>query len=70
MDDEEDLMDEQDLDDDMVIDQTVELVEGYPDWRRVERDGVTYWCNVATMESRWEPPGPGDESHAGDDRGS
>ncbi|KAJ3045784.1 cytochrome c oxidase subunit 1 [Rhizophlyctis rosea] len=61
LDEEDDLLDEQDMEEEMTIDQQVDLVEGYPDWRKVERDGVVYWCNVVTMESRWEPPGPGEE---------
>lgn len=40
--------------------ETVELglVEGYPDWRRVDcDDGVPYYFNVVTSETQWEAPG-------------
>lgn len=69
LDEDEDMLDDQDMEEEMMLDQQVELVEGYPDWRKVDRDGVVYWCNVVTMESRWEPPGPGDEVSVGENGG-
>ncbi|KAJ3288135.1 cytochrome c oxidase subunit 1 [Borealophlyctis nickersoniae] len=38
-------------------DPQLEVVEGFPDWRKVDRgDGVVYYCNLVTSESRWTPP--------------
>lgn len=65
LDEDDDGVDDQDMEDEMVIEQQIEFVEGFPEWRKVERDGVVYWCNVVTMESQWDPPGPGDESSQG-----
>lgn len=35
----------------------IEPVEGYPDWRRVDRgDEPPYYYNVLTRETSWSPP--------------
>jgi hypothetical protein len=36
---------------------TLEMVEGFPEWRRVDRgDGMPYFFHVETQETRWDPP--------------
>ncbi|KAI8926331.1 hypothetical protein BC831DRAFT_456795 [Entophlyctis helioformis] len=36
----------------------LDLVDGFPDWRRVDRgDGMPYFFNINTQETRWESPG-------------
>lgn len=36
----------------------VEPVEGFPDWRRVDRgEQQPYYFNVLTQETSWSPPG-------------
>ncbi|KAJ3268162.1 hypothetical protein HDU76_011496 [Blyttiomyces sp. JEL0837] len=38
-------------------DPDAEPVEGFPDWRYVDKgDGNSYYYNVLTMESSWYPP--------------
>ncbi len=35
----------------------LELVEGFPEWRKVDRnDGSPYYFNIYTQETRWDPP--------------
>ncbi|KAI8895289.1 hypothetical protein BC833DRAFT_623172 [Globomyces pollinis-pini] len=35
----------------------VDIVEGFPNWKRVDRgDGMPYYFHVNTQETRWDPP--------------